>query len=205
LTSIALSLAPPRSRARARVVFQVVCATVGSLLIAALAQVAIPLPFTPVPITGQTLGVLLVGTAFGPMLGSATLLLYLAEAVAGLPFLAPDANGAHSIGLHVLTLSFASAGYLWGFVLSAGLVGWLSLRGWDRTFRSSVSAMFLGEVVLYAVGVPWLMASSHLGLDKGLAYGLSPFVIGDAVKLLLAAGLLPGAWKMLRRFRPEGA
>ena len=122
----------------------------------------------------------------------------------GLPFLAPDSTGAHATGLHVLSLAFASAGYLWGFVFAAWLVGWLSRRGCDRSVRSSVSAMFLGEVVLYAIGVPWLMASIHVGLDKGLAYGLSPFVVGDTVKLLIAAGVLPGAWKLLRRLRPEG-
>jgi biotin transport system substrate-specific component len=205
VTSIALSFAPPQSRTGARIAFQIACAVAGSLLIATSAQVSIPLPFTPVPITGQTFGVLLIGAAFGPLLGSTTVLLYLAEAAIGLPFLAPDRSGAHATGLHVLTLSFASAGYLWGFVVAAWLVGWLSRRGWDRSLRSSVSAMFLGEVVLYAIGVPWLMASIHVGLDKGLAYGLSPFVVGDTVKLLVAAGVLPGAWKLLRRFHPEGA
>jgi biotin transport system substrate-specific component len=185
------------------VAFQVACAVAGSALIAGLAQISFHLGFTPVPITGQTLGVLLVGAAYGPELGAATVLLYLVEAVAGLPVLAANADGSHLTGLQVLGLTLGTGGYLWGFVIAAGLVGWLAHQGWDRSFRTAVSAMLLGEIVIFAVGVPWLMASIHVPLEKGLEFGLYPFIVGDVVKLLLAAGLLPAAWGLRRRLRPQ--
>ena len=201
MSTLALTLAPARSRTASRVAFQVACAVVGSFLVAGLAQISIHLGFTPVPITGQTLGVLLIGAAYGPGLGAATMGLYLLWAVVGLPVLAPD-GGVHSTGLHVLTPSFATGGYLWGFVLASGLVGWLSRRGWDRAMRTSISAMFLGSVALYAVGLPWLHHLLKGSWQDTFALGLYPFVIGDALKLLAAAGLLPVAWKLLRRLRP---
>jgi biotin transport system substrate-specific component len=198
VSTLALRLAPDRSRTRARVTYQVVCALGGSLFVAGLAQLSYKLPFTPIPITGQTLGVLLVGAAFGPGLGAVTIGLYLLEGAVGLPFYA---GGSH--GLSVLGAASASGGYLWGFLLASAIVGWLSRRGWDRSLRSSISAMFIGEVVLYVVGVAWLMAALDVPLEKGLEFGLYPFVIGDTIKLLFAATLLPGAWKLLRRIRPE--
>jgi biotin transport system substrate-specific component len=205
MSTLALTLAPPRGRSTARVAFQVACAVAGSFLVAGLAQISIHLGFTPVPITGQTLGVLLIGAAYGPGLGAATLGLYLLWAVVGLPVLAPDSSGAHPTGLLVLGFGLASAGYLWGFVLASGVVGWLSRRGWDRSVRSSIGAMLLGSIVLYGVGLPWL----HHALGSGTTWettmqnGLYPFVVGDTLKLLLAAGLLPGAWKLLERLRPD--
>jgi biotin transport system substrate-specific component len=210
VSTIALTLAPPRSRTTARLAFQVGCAVAGSLFIAGLAQVSIPLPFTPVPITGQTLGVLLVGAAYGPGLGTATLGLYLLWGVVGLPFFAPNANGAHDTGLRALSLAGATGGYLWGFLLASGLVGWLSRHGWDRSMRSSISAMLLGSIVIYAVGVPWLhhalpaLIGGPVTWQDTFEAGLYPFVIGDTIKLLLAAGLLPAAWKLLERLRPTG-
>jgi biotin transport system substrate-specific component len=203
VSTIALTLAPPRSRAAARLAVQIACALVGSALLAGLAQLSIHLSFTTVPITGQTLGVLLIGAAYGPALGAATVGLYLLEAVMGLPVLAANADGTHFTGMQVLGLTLGTGGYLWGFVLASTLVGWLARRGWDRSPRTAVSAMFLGEVVIFALGVPWLMASVHVDLAKGLAFGLYPFVVGDVVKLLAAAGLLPLAWKALDRFRPR--
>jgi biotin transport system substrate-specific component len=211
MSTLALTLAPPRSRAVARAGYQVVCAVAGSFLIAGLAQVHITLSFTPVPISGQTLGVLLVGAAYGPGLGAATLVLYLAWAVVGLPVLAPQADGSHRTGADVLGLASVTAGYLWGFVLASALVGWLSRKGWDRSVRSSIGVMFLGSVVLYAVGLPWLRQALPAGPSGGPATwqgtfeaGLYPFVIGDTLKLLAAAGLLPVAWRLIDRFRPGG-
>jgi biotin transport system substrate-specific component len=166
----------------------------GSLLVAALAQVQFHLPFTPIPVTGQTLGVLLVGAALGPELAAASMLLYVAEGAVGLPFFA---GGGH--GCSLLTLSSASGGYLWGFVAMGAVVGALARRGWDRTLRSSMSAMLIGEIVLYAIGVPWLAAAAGIGIQRALVLGLYLFVVGDALKLLAAAGLLPGAWRLTRR------
>ncbi len=208
MSTIALTLAPPRSRATARLAFQVACAVGGSLLMAGLAQVVVHLPFTPVPITGQTLGVLLIGAAYGPALGAATILLYLVWAVVGLPVFAPNADGSHDTGLQVLAFAGTTGGYLWGFLLASALVGWLSRQGWDRSIRSSISAMLLGSIVIYAVGVPWLHHALPAILGEPVSWqttfelGLYPFLIGDTVKLLLAAGLLPLAWRALQRLRP---
>lgn len=174
----------------------------GSLFIAALAQVSIRLPFTPVPITGQTLGVLLVGTAFGWLLGGLTLVLYLGEIAVGLPFAAEG-----EAGLERLLLSTPSGGYLWGFLAAAVLTGWLANRGWDRSLGSSLGVMLLGSVAIYLIGIPWLQASptfeAFLGhppsLEDTLEAGLYPFVVGDLLKLLIAAGLLPAAWRLVRR------
>jgi biotin transport system substrate-specific component len=184
----------PRARSGNRALYSVASVVAGSLLVAALAQVSITLPFTPVPVTGQTLGVLLVGASLGAVLGGASLLLYLAEGAVGLPFFAQGASG-----VDVLRVSSATGGYLWGFVVAAALVGWLSRRGWDRSIRSSLGAMLLGEIVIFGLGLPWLMAALDVPAEKALEFGLYPFVIGDTVKLLLAAGLLPTAWRLVRR------
>jgi biotin transport system substrate-specific component len=200
-----MELAPPRSASFvARVTFAIVCALAGSLLIAGLAQISFTLPFTPVPITGQTLGVLLVGAAYGPGLGAATLGLYLVWAVVGLPVLAPEADGSHRSGVEVLRLASATGGYLWGFVVAVAITGLCATHGWDRSMRSSISAMLLGSIAIFALGVPWLMAALDLPLQQGLEFGLYPFVIGDILKVLVAAGLLPAAWAAMRRLRPGG-
>jgi len=199
----ALAQAIPRPRARIpALAFDAALVVGGSLFIAGLAQVTIRLPFTPVPITVQTLGVLLVGTSFGWARGGMALALYLAEIAVGLPFGAEGEGG-----LARLTLATPSGGYLWGFLLASLLMGWLANRGWDRSLRSSISVMLLGTLVIYLVGIPWLMESSgyaaFLGhepsFEEALQGGLYPFVIGDTLKLLVAAGLLPAAWRLVRR------
>jgi biotin transport system substrate-specific component len=210
VSTIALTLAPPRTRATARAAYQVGCAVVGSALVAGLAQISFRLPFTPVPVTGQTLGVLLVGAAYGPGLGAATLGLYLVWGLVGLPVFAPNPDGSHDTGLQVLRAASLTGGYLWGFVAAAGLVGWLSRRGWDRSIRSSIGAMLLGSIAIYAIGVPWLyhalpttIAGKPVTVETALEFGLYPFIIGDVLKLLIAAGLLPVAWRLLERYRPR--
>lgn len=203
MSTLVLRIAPPNAGARAHVVFAAACAVAGSALVAALAQVSVDLPFTPVPITGQTLGVLLVGAAYGPGLGAATLGLYLLWGVVGLHVFAPNADGSHDTGLEMLGLASATGGYLWGFVVASGAVGWLARRGWDRSIRSSIGAMFLGEVMIYLCAIPWLMAALGVPLVDALELGLYPFVIGDALKLLAAAGLLPAAWRLVRHLRPD--
>lgn len=211
MSTLALTLAPSRSHSSARLVFQVACAAAGSALIAGLAQISIHLGFTPVPITGQTLGVLLVGAAYGPGLGTATVLLYLLEGVVGLPVFAVNQNGGHDTGLKVIEFVGATGGYLWGFALAGALVGWLARRGWDRSFRSAIGAMLLGEVVIYAVGVPWLhhalpaLVGHRVTWNATFEAGLYPYIIGDLIKLLAAAALLPGAWWLMRRAKPRSA
>jgi biotin transport system substrate-specific component len=149
MSSTTLAIAASPTRVRSRTAWRVLLAFAGSWLVALLAQVEIKLPFTPVPITGQTLGVLLVGASLGAGLGIVSMLLYLAQGAIGLPFF----SGGDA-GVDFLRLSAATGGYLWGFVLAAAVVGALAERKWDRSVRSSIGAMFLGEVVLYAVAIP---------------------------------------------------
>lgn len=193
MSSTTLALAASPSRARSKITWRITLALAGSWLVAGLAQIEVPLPFTPVPITGQTLGVLLVGAALGAGLGVLSMALYLTQGALGLPFFSGGDSGAG-----FLALSSATGGYLWGFVLSAGAVGWLAERGWDRSVRSSIGAMFLGEVVIYLAGIPWLMYALDAPLIEALELGLAPFVVGDTLKLLVAAGLLPAGWRLAR-------
>jgi biotin transport system substrate-specific component len=192
VTALTQTLPRPRSRGGA-LALDAALVIGGSLFIALLAQVTIKLPFTPVPITGQTLGVLLVGTAYGWVRAGLTLSLYLAEIAVGLPFAAEG-----EAGVERLTLSTPSGGYLWGFLAAATLCGWLANRGWDRSLGSSLGVMLLGNIVIYAFGIPWLAASLDIPIAEALELGLYPFVIGDVLKLLIAAGMLPAAWRLVR-------
>ncbi len=163
---------------------------IGSLFIAILAQIEIPLPFTPVPITGQTFGVLLVGAALGSKRGAASLGLYLAEGIFGLPFFA---GGAH--GLNIVL--GATGGYLIGFIGAAYAIGLLAERGLERSVRTSFIPFLVGTIVIYVCGVAWLAVV--LGdFSAAIKGGLLPFLIGDAIKLIAAALALPAAWKLVR-------
>ena len=148
------------------------------------AQVVIPL--WPVPITLQTLTVLLAGAALGPIRGGLSMGLYLVAGVAGVQWFAERNSG----------LGLVTFGYIVGFVLAAILVGWLARRGWDRTFRGTIVAMVAGNLVIYAVGVPYLAWALGEDLAYAIQVGAVPFLVGDALKILLAAGLLPAAWRV---------
>jgi biotin transporter BioY len=157
------------------------------------AQVVIKLPFTPVPMTGQTFAVLLGGAALGWRRGLAGMLLYLLVGLTPwVPWFA-EGNGGTDM------LEAPSFGYLIGFLAAAALVGWLAERGWDRTPPRTILTMIAGNLVIYAFGLPWLMATIDVGLAEGLELGVTPFLAGDALKILLAAGLLPGAWALVGR------
>jgi biotin transport system substrate-specific component len=164
----------------------------GALVIYLTAKVAIPLSFTPVPITGQTFGVLLVGGALGFRRGVASIGLYVLIGVIGLPFFA-EGKGGFAVILG------ATGGYIVGFILGGALVGRLAELGWDRRIIGALGAMLIGNLVIYAIGVPWLMAVAGLDLSTGLAKGLTPFLIGDAIKLVLAAAAFPVAWWVVGR------
>lgn len=170
--------------------------TGGALFIAASAQIAIPLPFTPVPLTGQTLAVLLTGAALGSTLGLASNALYFALALIGLPVLAPTAEGTHISGTAVL--SMPSLGYVIGFLAASFGVGQLAERGFTRTPLRSAVAMVAGNIVIYAFGVVWLQHALQATWADALAWGATPFLIGDAIKVAIAAALLPTCWKFIR-------
>ena len=159
----------------------------GAALTGLAAQISFPIPGTPVPVTGQTFAVLLVGAALGWRRAMAGMLVYLLAGFAGVPWFT-----GHSAGVPGATL-----GYLLGFVVAATLVGTLAARGGDRTPLRTLGTMVLGSLVIYAIGMPYLMANLHIGLSQGFVLGVRPFLAGDALKLLLAAGVLPLAWKVL--------
>ncbi|MGE9807571.1 MULTISPECIES: biotin transporter BioY [unclassified Janibacter] len=161
----------------------------GAAVMGALAQIAIPLGFTPIPLSLGTLTALLVGSALGPLRGVLSVGLYLLAGVAGVPWFAENGSG----------WQFASFGYIIGFVLAAGLVGALARRGTDRRVGSTIGAMVLGNLAIYAIGVPWLMSFAGVGFTQALALGVTPFLLGDALKIAIAAGVLPSAWKLVDR------
>jgi len=170
----------------------VVLVGLGAALLAASAQVSIALPFTPVPITGQTFAVLLVGDSLGSVRGASSALLYVLLGVAGAPVYAHGAAG-------FAVITGASGGYLVSYPFASALTGWLAERRWDRRFSSAIGAMLTGNVLIYLFGLPWLSVVLGTGLEKTLELGLYPFVPGDTFKLYLAAALLPAAWRLVGR------
>lgn len=166
----------------------------GAATVALLAQVEIPM--WPVPITGQTLGVMLVGATLGAWRGAAALLTYLVAGLAGLPVFAGLTGGIASVAK-------PSFGFIIGFVFAAALIGWLAQRNWDRRPLLSLVAFFGASLVPFVFGVPYMwVALEQLGTDMNFAlamqYGVTPFIIGGIVKWLLAAALLPLAWRLVR-------
>ena len=167
----------------------------GALLIFLTAKIAITLPGNPVPITMQTFGVLVVGGALGLRRGSLATFVYLAVGLVGVPFFAEGRGGYPG------TLG-ATGGYLVGCVAGAALVGRLAELGWDRRIGGAIGATFLGTVVIYAIGVPWLAVVTGMGPAEAIATGLLPFVVIDTLKLLAAAIVFPSAWWVVGR-RPS--
>lgn len=163
----------------------------GAAFVGLLAQLSLPVPGTPVPVTGQTFAVLLAGAALGWRRALPSMTLYLLAGMAGLPWFAKASSGFHA----------PSLGYIIGFILAGSVVGALAGRGGDRTPLRTVLTMALGTLLIYAVGMPYLMADLHLGVAAAYRAGVRPFLLGDALKVVLAAGLLPAAWKLTGRVR----
>jgi biotin transport system substrate-specific component len=160
----------------------------GAALTGLAAQISVPVPGSPVPVTGQTFAALLVGTALGARRGVAALAVYALAGLAGLPWFAGGASG--------FSVSF---GYILGMILASAAVGALAQRGADRSLWRTAGTMLLGEAIIYAVGVPYLAYAAGLPAATAIAVGLTPFLIGDALKAALAMGLLPTAWKLVKR------
>ena len=160
----------------------------GSVLVALASQIAIPLPFSPVPITGQTFAVLLIGASLGSRRGALSMVAYIAAGALWIPVFAGGAAGpARLIG--------PTGGYLFGFITAAWIVGRLCERGWDRRLFSAILAMAAGMVVIYILGLTWL--AFFVGAGNVLALGLLPFIPGALIKLALAALALNSGWKLL--------
>ncbi|MFQ6023901.1 MAG: biotin transporter BioY [Acidiferrobacterales bacterium] len=184
------TLWPAESTSRA--IRFVVLAVAGTALLTLSAKIQVP--FYPVPMTMQTFAVLVIGIAYGWRLGTATLLLYLAEGAVGLPVFA----GTPEKGIGLAYMMGGTGGYLVGFVLAAAVCGWLAERGWDRNAVTTALAMLIGNIIIYIPGLLWLGAV--FGWDKPiLQWGLTPFLLGDAAKLVFAAATLPLVWKLIRR------
>lgn len=170
----------------------------GALAVALAAQIEIPLGFTPVPLSGQTFAVSLVGASLGSRRGALSLGLYLLLGALGAPFYAGGAGGIES-------LLGPTVGYLVGFVGSAAFIGWMAERRADRRPLTTFLSFLAGSLVVFACGVAGLMLTADMGLGEALAKGVLPFIPGDLVKSALAAGLLPGTWRLVERLRGTSA
>ena len=180
----------PLTKVRAAV-YEVLLVVAGTFLIAACAQISIG---WPVPITGQTFAVLFIAALYGANRGAATMLAYIAEGLFGLPVFAGGKFG-------IATLLGPTGGYLAGFIFAAFVVGQLAERGFGRTFFKTIAAMTIGNCVIYAFGLFWLLllvsaAKISFGYEKILSFGLYPFIPGDIIKILVASALLPAGWKL---------
>lgn len=162
----------------------------GSWLLALAAQIEIPL--WPVPITGQTLGVLLIAALLGSRRGASSVLVYLGQGALGLPVFAGGSGG-------LARLAGPTGGYLAGFVATAFVVGWLSERGWDRRLATTALAMIVGNLLIYGFGLPWL--AIWVGWPSALSLGLFPFIVGDLLKIALASLALPWGWALIANTR----
>jgi len=174
-----------------KLVRNVVAVIAGSFLLTLSAKASIP--FYPVPMTLQTLVVLALGMILGPRLGAAAVLAYLAQGAVGLPVFA----GTPEKGIGLAYMMGTTGGYLLGFVVAAYVTGMLAERRWDRNIVTTVAAMVIGNVIIYAFGLAWL--GSIVGWDKPvLAWGMTPFLLGDLAKILIAAAVMPTLWKLLK-------
>jgi len=163
----------------------------GAAFVGIAAQIAIPLPFTPVPLTLQTFAVLLVGASLGSLRGALSMVVYLLAGMVGVPWFAEGSSGFAS----------ASFGYILGFIVAAFIVGRLAERGASTTALRSAGLMVVGNIAIYAIGVTWLKFAIDVDWATAMSLGVVPFLIGDAVKIALAAGLLPLAWKGLEKMQ----
>ena len=189
-----LSTLASRDGARVRAAEQAAAVVLVTALTSIAAQVSFPLPFTPVPFTFQPMVVLVGAMVLGSRLGAASQALYLALGIAGLPVFAASPllpqGAARLLG--------PTGGYLMSYPLAAFVTGWLAERGFDRRYLTSIAAMALGLAIVYAGGVAWLTVASQpaRSLGAALAAGVVPFVVPDILKLVVAAGVMPGLWKI---------
>jgi biotin transport system substrate-specific component len=179
----------PAVRAR-----NVVLVALGVLFTALLAQVSVPVPGSPVPVTGQTLAVVLTAASLGPARGVSVQVVYILAALVGLPFYS-EASGGWDVVVG------ATGGYVFGFIPAAYLIGLAARHGADRRFRTSVPLFVAGQAVVFAVGVPWLALATGMSAAQALEAGFYPFILGGLVKAAVAAAVLGGAWRVARHRR----
>jgi biotin transport system substrate-specific component len=182
----------PRSTALTQGLF----VAAGVAFISLLAQISIPVPGSPVPVTGQTLAVLLIGTTYGARLGVLTFATYLLAGIAGAPIFAPSATSAnHGID----RLIGATGGYLVGMLVASLVLGYLADRKADQKFRTSFPALLLGDAIIFTFGLIWLQHTLDLSWSKTIAAGFTPFILGEALKIAITATSLPLVWRRISR------
>ena len=188
-----LDTTTPRADARFRTAEQIGAVLFVTILTAVAAQISIPLPFTPVPFTFQPLVVLLGAAALGSRLGMSSQILYLALGIAGLPVFA----ASPALPQGAARLLGPTGGYLMAFPFAAFAAGWLAERGWDRRYSTAVLAMACGLAVVFAAGVLWMtIVSPAVTVSRAVALGVVPFIVPDLLKLLMAAAVMPGLWRI---------
>jgi biotin transport system substrate-specific component len=165
----------------------------GTLFIAALAQIAIPVPGSPVPVTGQTLAVYLIGTTYGARLGFATFATYLLAGIAGAPVFAPAATQG------LARLTGATGGYLIGMLIAVLVLGALADRKADQKFKTSFPSLILGSAIVFTFGLLWLHTSLNLTWAQTISAGLTPFIFGEVIKIAITATSLPLIWRKISR------
>ena len=188
----------PRHTGAQRWMVDAILVTLFSGFVALSARISIPLPFTEVPVTGLTLGVLFTGAVLGSRRGALALLLYLIEGAVGLPVFAPSAVLPPGIG----RLLGPTGGYLIASPLAAAIAGLLAERGWDRRLLWTALAMLIANLLIYVVAIPWLMLFKG-SLWLALTQGMLPFMPGDLVKIAVATGALPGGWMLVHKVRGD--
>ncbi|MHB8378443.1 MAG: biotin transporter BioY [Acidimicrobiales bacterium] len=169
------------------VLADVALVVVAAALVGVLAQVSVHLAHNPVPVTGQTLGVMLAGTALGWRRAGMAMALYLLAGVAGVPWFATHSSG-------YVTATF---GYLIGFVVAGSVLGWLASRGTDRTVTRAVASMAVGDVIVFVIGVTWLKVAIHVSLSQAIAFGFTPFLWGEVIKAAISGVALPSSWRLV--------
>ena len=197
MSSTAISLPSTKRRVLAdllphSLVMDIVLVVAGASLTGLLAQWVVP--FSPVPMTGQTLGVLLAGASLGAVRGGLSMVLYVGAGMIGMPWFAAGASGYPA----------ATFGYLLGFIVAAAVLGAIAQSGRDRHVMQAIWAMLLAEAIIYAFGVTWLKVDLHVSWQLAVEYGFTPFIVGDLVKMVVAALMLPAAWQIIDRSRRQG-
>jgi len=187
----------PAAELPARAMQSLAVVVFGSLLLTASAKFQIPMQ--PVPLTLQTLVVLGLGAVFGPALGLATVLAYLAQGAMGLPVFA----GTPEKGIGLAYMVGPTGGYLLGFAAAAYVSGWLARAKWDRSIVTMAFAMIIGNLIIYALGVTHL--AGFIGFEKAVQFGVTPFLLGDVIKIVAAALILPALWKVIGRKPSEAS
>ena len=176
------------TRAKSAFIYDSLMVLSGSALLAIASQIAVYLPFSPIPVTAQTLAVLMIGAVLGSKRGTLAILAYLAEGAAGLPVFAGGLSG-------VAVMFGPTAGYLPGFIAAAYLTGFCAERGWDRNIIKTAAMMAMGAAAIHLGGFAWL--SLYLGAGEALRFGMYPFIYGDILKIVIASLLLPTGWKLI--------